>query len=188
MDLNVKNRNFALYGHCPLNVLRLGGSHKFNSKKTNNNTIKMEVEGKIILDLPLQEGISKAGNPWRKKEWVLETFGQYPRKVYFSVFGDRIDSFNLQVGNSYAISFDLESREFNGRWYTDVRAYASRPLEAQAPGAPQGMPPYGAPVQAPGYAGGYPAPAPAPGYPSAAPQSQQGFTAPEGNESDDLPF
>ena len=43
----------------------------------------MEIEGKIIRDLPLQEGVSRAGNPWKKKEWVLETFGQYPRQVCF---------------------------------------------------------------------------------------------------------
>lgn len=86
----------------------------------------MEIEGKIIRDLPLMEGVSKAGNPWKKKEWVMETLGQYPRTVKFDFFGDRVDSNRLEVGKIYSVSFDLESREFNGRWYTDVRAYASR--------------------------------------------------------------
>lgn len=110
------------------------------------NKIEMEIEGKIILDLPLQEGISKAGKAWKKKEWVLETFGNYPRKVKFHVFGDRVDQMNLAVGNSYALSFDVESREFNGRWYTDVSVYASRPLDnTQQGGAPvsNNFPPQG---------------------------------------------
>lgn len=91
------------------------------------NTTIMEIEGKIILDLPLQEGTSKAGNHWQKKEWVLETINtQYPRKVKFDIFGDRATQMNFEVGKIYTVSFDLESREFNGRWYTDVRAYAMR--------------------------------------------------------------
>lgn len=91
----------------------------------------MEIEGKIIRDLPLQEGVSRAGNPWKKKEWVLETFGQYPRQVCFHFFGDRVDSNPLRIGESYAISYDIESREYNGRWYTDIRAWKA---ELEAPG------------------------------------------------------
>lgn len=95
----------------------------------------MEIEGKIILDLPLQSGTSKAGNPWKKKEWVLETFGTYPRKVKFHVFGDRVDNIRLECGKDYVLSFDLESREFNGRWYTDVNVYAARDYVGQQAGA-----------------------------------------------------
>ncbi len=97
----------------------------------------MEIEGKIIRDLPLQEGVSRAGNPWKKKEWVLETFGQYPKQVCFHFFGDRVDANPLQLGQSYVISYDIESREFNGRWYTDIRAYASRPLDQGAQPQPE---------------------------------------------------
>lgn len=93
----------------------------------------MELEGTIVLDLPKQEGTSKAGNHWQKKEWVLETPGQYPRKVKFHVFGDKADNLLFEVGKSYVVSFDLESREFNGRWYTDVSVYAMRPSGAEAP-------------------------------------------------------
>lgn len=103
----------------------------------------MEIDGKIILDLGMQSGISKAGNQWKKKEWVLETFGQYPRKVKFHVFGDKADTMGLEVGNSYTLSVDLESREFNERWYTDVSCYAARPY------APAGMAPQGGYPQQP---------------------------------------
>lgn len=96
----------------------------------------MELEGKIILDLPLEEGISKAGNPWKKKSWVLETNGQYPRRVKFDVFGDRVSTLTFELNKNYIISVDAESREFNGRWYTDLRAFSARESE-MAPQGPQ---------------------------------------------------
>lgn len=102
----------------------------------------MEIEGMIIRDLGQLEGVSKAGNPWKKHEWVLETTGQFPRKVKFTVFGERTNSITFEVGKSYAVSVDIESREFNERWYTDVMAYGARPLD---------MPNVSGPVQ-----GGYP--------------------------------
>lgn len=94
----------------------------------------MEIEGKVILDLGVQEGISKAGNPWKKQEWVMETMGNYPRKVKFTVFGEaRMDQLRLTVGENYRISVDVESREYQGRWYTDVNAYAAMPLDGRMP-------------------------------------------------------
>lgn len=84
----------------------------------------MEVTGKIITVLPLQEGTSKAGNPWKSQSYVLETQEQYPKKVCFEVFGeDRIKNNSCQIDEVVTVSFDLESREFNGRWYTSVRAW-----------------------------------------------------------------
>lgn len=138
----------------------------------------MEIEGKIILDLPLQSGTSKAGNLWKKKEWVLETFGQYPRKVKFDIFGDRVDTIRLEVGKTYRISYDLESREFNGRWYTDVRAYAAQ--ETAAPGMAEPQAPYGAPA-APMY--GAPA-----GQSYGTPASPVEPTNLGSSDTDDLPF
>ena len=83
----------------------------------------MEIKGKIIQALPPQGGISKSGNEWRKQEYVLETLDSYPKKVKFDFFGDRVDQYPLQVGDIATISYDIESREFNGRWYTDIHAY-----------------------------------------------------------------
>lgn len=97
----------------------------------------MEIEGRIIQELPLQSGTSKAGREWKKREWVLETMGSYPRKVKFHVFGDRCDTINIQVGGMYRLSFDLESREFNDRWYTDVSVYAAIPTDGQSQQIPQ---------------------------------------------------
>lgn len=140
----------------------------------------MEIEGKVILDLGMTSGTSKAGNPWKKREMVLETFGTYPRKVKFTIFGDRSDTIRLEVGKDYILSVDVESREFNGRWYTDVSCYAARDRVA-APAAPA----YGAEAGAP-----YGAPQPAYQQP-AAPAfggAQPTFTSAPASSDEDLPF
>lgn len=97
----------------------------------------MEVIGKIIVDLPMQSGTSSAGNAWKKKEYVLETEETYPKKVHFDFFGDRADQFPLAIGDRVRLSFDIESREYNGRWYTNIRGWKADKLDANAPvGAP----------------------------------------------------
>ena len=85
----------------------------------------MEVSGKIIQVLPEQGGVSKAsGKEWKMQAYVLETQEQYPRKVHFEVFGeDRIKANPCQLDDVVTVSFDIESREFNGRWYTSIRAW-----------------------------------------------------------------
>ena len=138
----------------------------------------MEIQGKIIMKLPLQEGTSKAGNPWKKQEYVLETFGNYPRKVKFDFFGERVDQYQLNEGEDVTISFDLESREFNGRWYTDVRAFSCQ--KGVAPAAPAAPSP-AAPV-APAAAAQPAVTAPQPLQPSAPANFED-----EG-ENADLPF
>ena len=141
----------------------------------------MEIEGKIIMDLPEEGGTSKAGNVWRKKSYVLETLGQYPRKAKFDIFGDRIDSMRAEVGKTYRVSVDVESREFNGRWYTDLRAYGIQ--ETNVANGPQGGFQQQAPQQPAQQFGGAPAANnPFGGAPAA---SADPFAS---SESDDLPF
>ena len=85
----------------------------------------MTIEGKIIQVLPLQGGVSKtSGKEWSLQAYVLETIEQYPKKVHFEVFGDdRIKSNPCDVDDIVSVDFDIESREFNGRWYTSIRAW-----------------------------------------------------------------
>ena len=85
-----------------------------------NNT--MQISGKLVQLLPPQTGQGKNGQ-WKKHEIILETEGQYPKKVCIAIWGDKADEKILQVGNSLKIDFDVESREYNGRWYTDVKAW-----------------------------------------------------------------
>ena len=82
----------------------------------------MEINGKIIELLPEKSGQS-ANGIWRKQEYILETSSQYPKKVCFMAWGDKIDQFAIKQGESLVVSIDLESREYNGRWYTDVKAW-----------------------------------------------------------------
>ena len=85
----------------------------------------MELNGKIIFILPAQSGVSqKSGNSWMTQTYVLETEGQYPKKVPFEVFGeDRIKQFNIQLGDEATIQFDIEGSEYQGKWYTRIKCY-----------------------------------------------------------------
>lgn len=82
----------------------------------------MDIKGRVIQLLALQTGEGKNGT-WKKQDFVIETDGQYPKKVCISAWGDKINESALQVGNEVNISFDVESREYNGRWYTDLKAW-----------------------------------------------------------------
>ena len=82
----------------------------------------MEISGKIAQFLPVQSGQGKNG-PWKKQEFILEIPGTYPKKVCIAVWGDKINMQNFKQGDTVEVSFDVESREFNGRWYTDVKAW-----------------------------------------------------------------
>jgi len=82
----------------------------------------MELKGKVIQLLQMQTGMGKKGQ-WKKQEFIVETLSQYPKKVCLSAWGDKIDQYNLKVGDMVNVSVDLESREYNGRWYTEARAW-----------------------------------------------------------------
>jgi hypothetical protein len=82
----------------------------------------MDLTARLIAVLPEQTGQGKNG-VWKKQDIIVETEAQYPKKVCISVWGDKIDKSLFQKGTKLAISFDVESREFNGKWYTDVKAW-----------------------------------------------------------------
>ena len=82
----------------------------------------MEISGKIIAVLPTATGQGKNGT-WRSQDYVLETADQYPKKVCFNLFNDKIDQFPMAIDDQVNVSFDVESREYNGRWYTTIRAW-----------------------------------------------------------------
>jgi hypothetical protein len=91
----------------------------------------MELRARLVQMLPLQTGEGKNGQ-WKKQDIIVETEGQYPKKVCVAIWGDKADASVLNVGNMLNISFDVESREFNGRWYTDVRAWKVEMAGAEA--------------------------------------------------------
>ena len=97
----------------------------------------MELEGRIVRKLNVQSGTSPRGT-WSKQEFILEyQEGNYPSQVCMNVWGeDKVrDLEKYQIGDKVKVSFNLSSREFNGRWYTDVRAWRIEPAAAPAPAA-----------------------------------------------------
>ena len=94
----------------------------------------MELEGKVIAVLEPRGGVSKAGNNWKAQEYVIETHEAYPRKMCFDVFGeDKINQFNIQLGEELVVSFDIDAREWQGRWFNSIRAWKVERKDAQQP-------------------------------------------------------
>lgn len=83
----------------------------------------MMIKGKVIKVMPMQTGVSKAGSEWVKQEYVLETGETFSRKVHFDFFGERAKQYQLKEGEEITLYYDLESREYNGKWYTSVHGW-----------------------------------------------------------------
>ncbi len=90
----------------------------------------MEIEGKIIQLLPVQKGSSSRGE-WQKQDFILETQDQYPKKVCISVWNSKFEV-EPYLNTSVKVSINIESREYNERWYTDVKAWKLEPLSGSA--------------------------------------------------------
>lgn len=153
----------------------------------NNRPNPLIARGTVIRILPVQEGVSKSGNAWRKGAFVIETESQYPRTICFNIWNNRIDEFPLTEGDLVEVRFDVESREYMERWYTDVTAYSVSKVDQTAATAPEADP----------FAGKAPyveSAAPSTGFASQAPeagaQNQFGgsFDPAAGDNADDLPF
>jgi hypothetical protein len=83
----------------------------------------MEIIGRIIQKLDLQKGSSARGE-WKKQEFIVETNDKFPKKVCISAWAEKVDDLvRFNVNDSVKVSINIESREYNGKWYTDVRAW-----------------------------------------------------------------
>lgn len=98
----------------------------------------MELTGKIVAIMEARGGTSaRTGNSWMVQEYVIEVSGQFPKRCAFSIFGeDRIKQCNIQNGENLTVQFDIDAKEFNGRWYNDIRAYNVIRSNAQQPVTP----------------------------------------------------
>ena len=160
------------------------------------------INGKFIQNLPTTSGESQRGT-WVRGGFVIEYGEEYPRKVAFTTFGeDKVAQHaNIPSGTPVQVKFAPESREFNERWYTDLRAIsvtplvqgtvpASMPTAAPAP-MPAGIHPQGQPISAGQQTSAFPAAAPAAvQYPAnfqAQPAAQPVAKMPDDPEND-LPF
>jgi hypothetical protein len=82
----------------------------------------MEIKGRLVKVLPVQTGQGRNGE-WKRQEFVIELEGTYPRKVCISAWGDKVNVGSLVEGTMLNVFFDVESREFNGKWYTNLTAW-----------------------------------------------------------------
>ena len=92
----------------------------------------MEIQGKVIAVLPERSGVSARGE-WKFQTYVIETQEQYPKKMAFDVFGaDRLAQFNIHSGEEILVSFDIDAREYQGRWFNSIRAWNVTKVSQQA--------------------------------------------------------
>ena len=96
----------------------------------------MEIKGKLVKVLPPVTGQGRNGE-WKRQEFVIELDGTYPRKVCISTWGDKVNVEALPEGSVLNVFYDLESREYMGKWYTSVTAWK---VEIVEEGSPQQQP------------------------------------------------
>lgn len=86
--------------------------------------MSLQVKGKIQQILKPESGVSRAGKEWKKQEFVIETEEQFPRKVCFTLFNDKSSLLEgFSEGDEVNVSFNLESREYNGKWFHNINAW-----------------------------------------------------------------
>lgn len=118
----------------------------------------MDFEVTVSAVLPLVTGQSARGE-WKKQDVIFDLPGEFSRKLCVGFWNDRaVDAAALRPGDRVALSVNVESREYNGRWYTEVRAWRMNRLDAQAGAGAQGgagayPPPYPPADAAPSYGG-----------------------------------
>lgn len=106
----------------------------------------MEFEGVVFKKLPVSKGVSARGE-WQRQDVVFEVPSEFSRKICVTFFNKPTEADSLVEGQTYVVSVNVESREYNGKWYTDVRAWRVQPKQQEV--APQGaaampdMPPFG---------------------------------------------
>lgn len=122
----------------------------------------MELQGKVIVALPERSGTSSRGE-WKSQEFVIETHESYPKKMVFNVFGaERLQRFNVKVGQEVNVSFDIDAHEYNNRWFNSINAFDVRIVDATSNQAPAAS--------------------------ASAPKSESAPEQPQTPASDDLPF
>ncbi len=85
--------------------------------------MNLQVQGKLVQKLPTESGEGRNGR-WEKKQFVVETDDQYPKKICMVLWGDKVSMLEkVTEGDMLTVSINIESREFNSKWYTDVKAW-----------------------------------------------------------------
>lgn len=78
----------------------------------------MDIQGKVKCILPEKTGTSSKGREWKSREFVIETDGQYPKRVCLECQGGKIDQLNdIKEGDIVAARFDIDANEWHGKWF-----------------------------------------------------------------------
>ena len=106
--------------------------------------MELKITGEVTKVLEEETGEGKNGT-WRKQAFILKTPGEYPKEICIIQWGDSIDKFGVKSGETLTAHIDIQSREYNSRWYTDVKAWkverqggGSRPPKGDEPPLPEG--------------------------------------------------
>lgn len=86
----------------------------------------LKMNGEIVKIMEVEKGTSKAGKEWQKLTFVINNGNQYNPEVAFQIFGtDKVEKFNKynKVGSKVDVSFNVSSREFNGKYYNSLDAW-----------------------------------------------------------------
>jgi len=95
----------------------------------------LELTGRLMRVLEMRTGMGKNGE-WKNQDFILELPGQYPRSVCISLWGEKIEALkNFNIGDSIKAYIDIESREWNEKWFTSVKAWQLEKVEATASAA-----------------------------------------------------
>lgn len=85
--------------------------------------MSLQITGKVIAYFATETGTGSKGE-WKKKSLVIETLDQYPKKIHFEAWNKAADfAEKIQLGQEITVHFNPESREYNGNWYTSLRAW-----------------------------------------------------------------
>ena len=86
--------------------------------------MNLTLKGKLTKILNIESGVARSGNSWKKQDFVIETDDQYPKMVCFTLFNDKVTMLaSVSVGDIVEISFDVESREYNNKYYHNLNAW-----------------------------------------------------------------
>lgn len=106
--------------------------------------MSLSLKGKLTRILEPESGVSRAGNAWKKQDFVIETAETYPKKVCFTLFNDKVAMLEgLKTGMDLEVSFDVESREYNNKYFHNLNAWKIT-KSAEATGMDNVPPPYSA--------------------------------------------
>lgn len=84
----------------------------------------LELTGTVKQINPTESGEGKNGQ-WRKKSFLLEYMdGNYPKIVEIQGMNKAVDYIEkLGEGETTTVHFNVESREYNGRYYTECKLW-----------------------------------------------------------------